>query len=226
MDARQIQEALDAKGFDPGEVDGLLGRATQSAIRRFQAANGLAVDGIPGPLTLGKLFPTTAIGAARPTLATPPWLLEGRSKKGLTEGATRTSLIKWLRSDGETLGDPAKLPWCGDFVQTCLALTLPAEVLPVNPYYALNWQNYGDKIEPCLGAVLVFSRDGGGHVGFYEGESGPYFTVLGGNQSNSISIARVAKNRCVAVRWPRTYPRPSRIVPVIMTGAEISRNEA
>lgn len=46
-DLATIQSALQAKGYDPGPADGLMGPKTRSAISRFQADNGLAVTGQP-----------------------------------------------------------------------------------------------------------------------------------------------------------------------------------
>lgn len=51
MTVRQIQCLLCYLGFDPGAPDGKLGPNTLAAIRRFQAAAHLNVDGHPGPAT-------------------------------------------------------------------------------------------------------------------------------------------------------------------------------
>lgn len=51
MTVRQIQCLLCYLGFDPGAPDGKLGPNTLAAIRRFQAAAHLNVDGDPGPAT-------------------------------------------------------------------------------------------------------------------------------------------------------------------------------
>jgi hypothetical protein len=50
-----LQRALAALGFSPGEPDGAYGLATQTAVARFQASKGLAVDGEVGPQTLVAL---------------------------------------------------------------------------------------------------------------------------------------------------------------------------
>lgn len=63
MDVRSIQEALKAAGFDPGPADGIAGPRTRAAIVAFQQANGLKPDGIAGPVTLGALFPKSAVPA-------------------------------------------------------------------------------------------------------------------------------------------------------------------
>lgn len=52
---RQAQAALNDKGYDAGAVDGHWGPSTQSAVRRFQAKNGLAETGTLDNSTLSAL---------------------------------------------------------------------------------------------------------------------------------------------------------------------------
>ena len=52
---RALQHRLARAGFIPGPFDGRYGRLTRAAVMRFQAARGLVVDGIAGPITLGVL---------------------------------------------------------------------------------------------------------------------------------------------------------------------------
>lgn len=52
---KEIQRALAAAGYEPGPIDGKLGRKTKDAIRRFQQDSGLKADGIVGSETWGKL---------------------------------------------------------------------------------------------------------------------------------------------------------------------------
>jgi peptidoglycan hydrolase-like protein with peptidoglycan-binding domain len=52
---RALQVRLDRGGFASGRVDGLYGPVTEQAVRRFQAAHGLVVDGVAGPRTLAVL---------------------------------------------------------------------------------------------------------------------------------------------------------------------------
>ena len=56
---KTIQQKLKDLGYYTGKVDGILGTYTTAAIKAFQTANGLVADGIVGPVTKAKLFPTT-----------------------------------------------------------------------------------------------------------------------------------------------------------------------
>ena len=48
---RDLQEALKALNFDPGPIDGVFGAQTESAVRAFQQAREIAVDGVVGRVT-------------------------------------------------------------------------------------------------------------------------------------------------------------------------------
>lgn len=52
---KNIQTALKNAGYDPGLIDGRMGRQTKDAIKAFQRANNLAVDGKVGKETWGLL---------------------------------------------------------------------------------------------------------------------------------------------------------------------------
>jgi peptidoglycan hydrolase-like protein with peptidoglycan-binding domain len=52
---KSLQQQLAARGFDPRGVDGQFGSGTQSAVRQFQQANGLKVDGRVGRQTMHAL---------------------------------------------------------------------------------------------------------------------------------------------------------------------------
>lgn len=233
MNTREVQAALLSLGFDPKGVDGIAGANTRKAVKAFQKAAGVQpFDGIAGQETIKAL--AQMLGKRAPTQQPPPpWYEELLRRKGLHEVKNRSALMAWLRSDGKTLGDPAKLPWCGDAIQTCLALTLPDEPQPVNPYLARNWLKLGNPLgEPALGCILVFWRGSktgtSGHVGLYAGEDAQgYLHVLGGNQSDAITIARLDKARLLGMRWPATYPQPTTgRVMLSAAGAPISSNEA
>ena len=52
-----LQLALNRAGFPAGATDGIFGAATQTALRNFQVANGLAADGVAGARTHAALEP-------------------------------------------------------------------------------------------------------------------------------------------------------------------------
>ena len=75
--------------------------------------------------------------------------------------------------------------------------------------------------------MLVFVRNGGGHVGLYVGEDATAYHVLGGNQSDGVTITRVAKERCIAARRLYAVAAPSNVRPVqIGASGPLSTNEA
>lgn len=219
LEIARLQQALAHKGFDPGHIDGIWGRRTELAVRRFQAARGLTVDGIVGPNTRLALFGSVqpVRPASDPAL---PWLQEARRLIGLKETpgpADNPTILDWAENLDIAYGDD-DIPWCGLFVAHSIGSTLSAEPLPTNPLGARNWARWGAPCEPQLGAVLVFwrgERNGWkGHVGFYVGEepkegATKVYHVLGGNQSNKVCVARLGADRFLAARWPATAPIPT-----------------
>lgn len=207
-----MQQQLKLAGGNPGQIDGIWGRKTRTDLLAFQKKKLLPQSGIGDTATVNAL---RAVGKTTPPkddlFARYPWMQLALSKKGLLEGRDNAELRSFLKSDGKTLGDPSKLPWCGDFVETCVALALPNEALPTNPYLARNWIKFGRQVTPGFGTVLVFwrthkTKSTNGHVGFYVGEDATYYYVLGGNQSNGVSIVKIAKNRLLGARAPVTVP--------------------
>jgi uncharacterized protein (TIGR02594 family) len=118
------------------------------------------------------------------------------------------------------------VPWCGLFVAYCM--TAAGQTPPDISVRASAWSTWGLPVEPTLGAVLVFERPGGGHVGFYAGETAAAYRVLGGNQGDAVNYAWIAKHRCVAVRWPPNANLPPKTIRVVgfPDPKSISVNEA
>ncbi|MEW5891426.1 MAG: peptidoglycan-binding domain-containing protein, partial [Pseudomonadota bacterium] len=79
------QQLLAQAGYSPGPVDCVFGSQTNSAVRAFQQARGLAVDGIVGPQTWAALSGAAGDGGQQPEPVPPPppppppvpWLLYG-----------------------------------------------------------------------------------------------------------------------------------------------------
>lgn len=214
MTVRDLQKLLASLGYRPGPLDGVWGRRTAAAVREFQAAQGLTVDGIVGPQTRRALLAQAARGIDVSDRAILPWYSEASRLYGTRElpGAdSNPAILEWAANlDIAYPGDD--VPWCGLFVAHCIGATLQNEFLPATPLAARAWLGFGIRVEPTRGAVLVFWRvdpsGWQGHVGFYAGEEGNAFCVLGGNQSNSVSLAWIAKDRLLGARWPLTVAPP------------------
>jgi peptidoglycan hydrolase-like protein with peptidoglycan-binding domain len=60
---RNVQQALQDKGFDVGAVDGVMGPRTESALRQFQQQQGISASGHLDRRTLGALNVSDATGS-------------------------------------------------------------------------------------------------------------------------------------------------------------------
>jgi uncharacterized protein (TIGR02594 family) len=138
-------------------------------------------------------------------------------------------ILEWSREIRDYVGieyNSDSLAWCG---LLCGVVVLRAGYIP--PFLcirALEWLKFGRAVKQAmLGDILVFNRKGGGHVGIYVGEDKHCFHVLGGNQSDAVSIVRIDKTRLQGARRPIwKVGQPDNVRPVFMdiTG-KISHNE-
>jgi uncharacterized protein (TIGR02594 family) len=158
----------------------------------------------------------------------PAWLAIARAQMGQKEipgKAHNPRVVEWFKRVGAGWFTDDETPWCGAFVGHCL---LAAGIPIVEKGLAVRakaWADWGKPTQPRVGAIAVFGREGGGHVGFVVGESADNLYILGGNQSNEVNIMPLAKARLVAMRWPASLPL-SEARPPAMTGGKVSRNEA
>lgn len=158
----------------------------------------------------------------------PAWMVEARKMMGQREikGPKHNNWIAkgWARL-GASWFNNDETPWCGFFVAHCMdkaGLPYPGGGLFAR---AKAWLDWGVPCQPCLGAVIVFGRSGGGHVGFVVGEGQSTYYVLGGNQRDAVNIMPIAKSRYLGCRWPKGVKNPATKLPS-MTGGIVSRNEA
>jgi uncharacterized protein (TIGR02594 family) len=228
-DIRWVQTRLKQLGYDLGPVDGIRGPRTDAAIVAFKQSIGFRPRPYLGPLTMAAL----EFHAAEPPKRL-PWLDVFERVRGQHEVRNNRTLRDFLRSDGRGLGDPAKLPWCGDLVETCIRLALPHEPfvgpLGENPYWARNWLHFGNPLKtPMTGCVGVWARGKGGHVGFIVGEDSTSWYVDGGNQQNLANRTRISKTRrkLLGACWPITYGQEPTPLHIMNAGhLRLSTNEA
>ncbi len=159
----------------------------------------------------------------------PAWIDIAREYIGLEEipgPRTNATIRGWLERlkawwrDDET-------PWCGAFVAYCLDVA--GFDIPKYWMRAREWATWGTELSsPVPGCIVVFSRQGGGHVGFVVGrDAAGNLIVLGGNQGNRVSLATFTRNRVLAYRWPGATPPTGQLwLPVIAGNSKPSTNEA
>ena len=110
-----------------------------------------------------------------------------------------------------------EVSWCSSYM--CLLMYECG--LPYTPSAAArSWYKYGNKLDknnPVEGAIVVLRRggsedpndEGPGHVGIYMGEgSNGKIRVLGGNQSDAVTITEMSNANVFAYVWPKEYPLP------------------
>lgn len=156
----------------------------------------------------------------------PSWIIEAQRHIGQREikGVNHNPLIlRWWKAVKRGGIKTDEVPWCAAFVGAMLeAVGIVSSRFESAKSY-LDWGRPLDS--PVFGCVVVFQRDGGGHVGFVVGrDRAGNLLVLGGNQGDAVSIAAFDRARVVGYRWPTGVP----LVPDSLSIAEapVSRNES
>lgn len=232
MNTKQMQTMLIALGYDLGKygADGYYGAMTANAVRKFQSDYRIDIKwpGTFGPKTESALLTaynlavsnsgSTKVLNVQPS--TPnnqyfPWFAEAERLIGVTEvsgSKNNPTILSWASKLGGWIADyytADSIPWCALFASHCISTALPNEPLPSNALSALAFKTFGIACTPQPGAIMVFSRTGGGHIGFYASEDAKYYHILGGNQSDKVQVSKVLKDNCVATRWPSTFDAPT-----------------
>ena len=113
-------------------------------------------------------------------------------------------ILGWAKELGGETAEFYKhdsIPWCGLFMG--IVAKRSGYEPPKYPLLALNWASFGTPVKLAkLGYVLVFMRNGGGHVGLYVGEDKFAYHVLGGNQHDMVDISRIDKRRLYSINRP------------------------
>ena len=156
-------------------------------------------------------------------MMTEPLLLRvARLCVGLTEypgSASNPVILQWARD----IGAPSWYThdgqsWCAVAANRwALACGYPMAGTGFELIRARSFEHWGQAVsKPILGAILVFQRTGGAHVGLYLGERAGEFRVLGGNQGNAVREDWWPKRKLTAMRWPAGVDLPTS-GPVLIT---------
>lgn len=138
----------------------------------------------------------------------PPWYAAALKLRGTHEGTKKkpNPLVQAMFADCgfPQFKDTTATPWCAAF--TWSLMKRAGHVVP-NSLMARSGANWGEPCEPKLGCLVVMWRgsptSASGHIGFYAGENDTHVFVLGGNQSDAVTVAKFPKSRVLAYRWPR-----------------------
>lgn len=136
----------------------------------------------------------------------PPWLAEAESLLGLKEivgSKHEAKILEFFREAGHPEVHDDETAWCAAFAGAMLHRAGIAGTGALNARSYLDW---GVQLaSPTPGAISVFKRGDSawqGHIAFFLRDLGAQIEVLGGNQSNSVTIAREPKASLLGYRWP------------------------
>jgi len=147
--------------------------------------SGIALDAIPDPL---------------PNM--PMWYQLALNERGVLEaGGTRDNPVvqAYYRDAGFPEVKHDSVPWCAAFVG---AMLFRSGKKPSGSLLARSYERFGLRLNtPKQGCIIVMKRGTStwtGHVAFYVRPG----YMLGGNQSDMVSIARYNPSMVTAYRWP------------------------
>lgn len=158
----------------------------------------------------------------------PAWIVEAERHKGLTEikGTEHAQEILQFWKDIKRGGIKTdEIAWCAAFCGACLERVGIESTRFESAGSYLTWGVPLD--EPIYGCIVIFSRKGGGHVGFVVGvDEQNRLMVLGGNQGDAVTVAPFDRYRVIGYRWPADRDGMNQPLPVIASAVPSSTNEA
>jgi uncharacterized protein (TIGR02594 family) len=135
----------------------------------------------------------------------PSWLNIALNELGVAErkNGENPKIIEYHRTT-YLQANRDEVPWCSSFVNWVL---MKSGLERTKSAAARSWLNYGFQVKSLIpGAIVILSRNGSpeaGHVGFFIKDKDKHnFYILGGKQSDKVSIQLFPKNRILGARWP------------------------
>lgn len=138
----------------------------------------------------------------------PAWLAAAWAEFGVREkpgAANALPVLAYFAEAGHRQIRDDATPWCAAFLG---AMLKRAGIAPSGSLMARSYLKWGETIAaPRLGAIAVLTRGksaSAGHVGFYLGQAGTRVFLLGGNQSDAVTVDAFDAKRILGYRWPKS----------------------
>ena len=134
----------------------------------------------------------------------PKWITiaEGELNQKEIPGAKNNPRILEYHKFTDLKATSEDVPWCSAFCCWCMEQAL---IVSPRAAGARMWLKWGIGItRPALGCVAVFKRGNSpidAHCGFFLGEEGNDYLIIGGNQGNRVSIKKFPKKDLLGLRW-------------------------
>lgn len=157
----------------------------------------------------------------------PTWLTLARAEIGTLEikGAKHNpKIVGYFKDAGHGEIKDDETPWCAAYVG---AILRRAGIEPNGKLGARSYETWGERLDqPALGCIGVKKRAGGqswqGHVAFVVAANPTTVWMLGGNQSDSVSIAPFSRWQFTGFRWPAGFPHTDARLPAQAPGKVVS----
>lgn len=151
-------------------------------------------------MTISGIKSNKSVGA-------PLWIISALkflNVKEITGERTSPEIKQFFQQSGHADVTSDEVPWCAAFVG---AMLKDAGFEGTNSLMARSYLNWGRQCHAAeTGAVAVFKRGDDpslGHVGFVITSSKDEVYILGGNQSDRVSIESFSKKKLLSLRWPK-----------------------
>lgn len=237
LEFQDLERRLQAAGLYTGPIDDDWGEGVVSALDQLFAKAGFKGMVPAGPAAVDQTdvrwpaqYAWLGDLGQLPRLVVAGGRLLGTKE---TPGAASSPTIMGWKNELAAIGRDVAgytsdaVPWCGLGIGKIALDAGYAHEIPQHPLWALNWGEFGVPAkQPCLGSLMTFVRDTGGHVALYIAEDQTAYHVLGCNQSDSVTITRILKSRLKACREPAYHSRPASARPFVVSSVgALSTNE-
>lgn len=136
----------------------------------------------------------------------PVWLERAWAEFGVREATGRASsnrVLSYYRDAGHASVSDDAVAWCAAFASAILERSGVASPRSLRARAFLQWGQSIDAPRPGAIAVLRRGRSATtGHVGFVVGAAGDKLYLLGGNQSDAVTVAAFDRRALLGLRWP------------------------